>query len=245
MKKIFGFIWLLWAAFCFMLIVSPLTLVYALILVIGGKKYSMRCVWFNCHVVSPLLLKLMLIKLEVYGSEKVNDKDTYVFISNHLSQIDIISNASAVPQPMRFLAKAETKYIPFFGFMVKMIGIVVDRSSKESREKSYRDMADALNKKECLFIYPEGTRNRTDQPLKEFKDGAFRVAIMAQVPIAVQTLIGTRELNNPNGFQLYPGTVKVYWSEPIPTKGMTIDDVPALKEKVKAQMMEHLQKKNT
>ncbi len=240
MKRIFSFIWALWGAFWFLLIVAPLTIVYALIIIIGGKKYSMNCVWFNCHVVSPLLLKLMLIKLKVFGKEKLDAKTTYVYVANHNSQIDIMACASAVPNPIRFLAKAETKYIPFFGFMVKMLGIVVDRQSKESREKSYQQMADALLKGESLFLYPEGTRNRTKEKLKEFKDGAFRVAIMAQVPIAVQTLTGAREVNPPEGLQLYPGTVEVHWSEPIETRGMTMADVPLLKEKVRNEMLKHL-----
>jgi len=163
-----------------------------------------------------------------------------VYVANHNSQIDIMACASAVPNPIRFLAKAETKYIPFFGFMVKMLGIVVDRQSKESREKSYQQMADALLKGESLFLYPEGTRNRTKEKLKEFKDGAFRVAIMAQVPIAVQTLTGAREVNPPEGLQLYPGTVEVHWSEPIETQGMTMADVSLLKEKVRNEMLKRL-----
>lgn len=240
LKRIFGFVWALWGAFWFLLIVIPLTLVYGILLSVGGKKYSMPCVWINCHIVSPLLLKIMLIKLKVFGAEKIDAKATYVFVANHLSQIDILAGASAVPHPIRFLAKAETKYIPFFGFMVRMLAIVVDRQNKESREKSYRYMAESLKKGESLFIYPEGTRNRTGQPLKEFKDGAFRVAIMAQVPIAVQTLTGMLEVNSPEGLQLYPGTVEVHWSEPIDTRGMTLADVPALKEKVKTEMLKHL-----
>lgn len=240
LKRIFGFFWALWGAFCFLLIVTPLTFIYALILVIGGKKYSMACVWFNCHVASPLILSLMLIRVKITGREKLNAKTTYVYVANHTSQIDIMACASAVPNPIRFLAKAETKYIPFFGFMVKMLGIVVDRKSKESREKSFRDMADALLKGESLFLYPEGTRNRTSEKLKEFKDGAFRVAIMAQAPVAVQTVVGAKKVNSPEGIQLYPGTVEVHWSEPIDTRGMTLADVPALRERVRQEMLKQL-----
>jgi 1-acyl-sn-glycerol-3-phosphate acyltransferase len=240
LKRIFGFFWALWGAFCFLVIVIPLTFAYAFIIIIGGKKYSMDCVWFNCHVASPLILNLMLIKVKVFGKEKLDAKTTYVYVANHNSQIDIMACASAVPNPMRFLAKAETKYIPFFGYMVKMLGIVVDRQSKDSREKSYQQMTDALLMGESLFLYPEGTRNRTDEKLKEFKDGAFRVAIMAQVPVAVQTVIGAKEVNNPNGIQLYPGCVEIHWSEPIDTRGMTMADMPALRERVRAEMLKHL-----
>ncbi len=240
LKRIFGFIWAIWGAFWFIAVVSIFTLIYAVVLGIGGRKYSLNCVWINCHYLSPFLLAMCGIHLKIYGTEKIDKSKTYVFVGNHLSQIDILATAASVPKPIRFLAKMETKYIPFFGFMVKMLAIMVDRKSKESREKSYLYMAAAIAKGECVFLYPEGTRNRTSQKLKEFKDGAFKVAIMAQVPIAVQTLVGTREVNSPEGLQLYPGRVEVHWSAPIETRGMTLEDVPALKESVRLEMLKHL-----
>ena len=241
-KLIFGFFWAIWGAFWFMLVVSIFTIIYAVIFGIFGKKYSMACVWVNCHYLSPFLLFVCGIRLKVHGKERIKTDRNYVFVANHLSQVDIITTASAVPQPVRFLAKAEIKKIPFFGYMTKMLAIMVDRKNKESREKSVRYMVDELGKGHSLFLYPEGTRNRTEQPLKEFKDGAFRVAIMAQVPIAVQTLIGTKEVNNPKGLQLFPGTVQVYYGNPIETRGMTLEDVPRLSELVKQEMLSHLLK---
>lgn len=240
-ERIFGAIWALWGFMWFMLVAAVLTPVYAIVLLAGGKKYAIQCVWINYSVASPFLLAINGIRVRVHGKEKINPAQTYVFVANHLAQIDIIAGASATPKPAKFLAKSETRYIPIFGYMVKMLGIVVDRKSKESREKSYQYMRETLQQGESLFIYPEGTRNRTEAPLKEFKDGAFKAAIMAQVPIAVQTLVNTRNLNDPRYIHLKPGVVDVYWSEPIETKGMTLEDIPALKERVRAEMMKHLQ----
>ena len=241
-KRIFGFLWALWAGFWFMFVVSLFTPVYAVVLGIFGKKYSMKCVWINCHYLSPFLIAVSLIRLRVFGKEKIAANRSYVFVANHLAQVDIIASASAMPQPIRFLAKAEIKKIPVFGYMVRMLAIMVDRQSKAIREKSVQYMIEELKKGNSLFLYPEGTRNRTDQPLKEFKDGAFRVAILAQVPVAVQTLVGTKKINDPQGLlQLYPGKVDVYFGDPIETKGMTLADLEPLKERVKAEMMSHLQ----
>ena len=239
-KRIFGFFWALWTGFWFMVVVIIFTPLFAVFLGIYGRKYSMKCVWINTHFLSPFLIAVSLIRLRVFGKEKVDKNATYVFVANHASQVDIIASASAMPQPIRFLAKAEIKHIPVFGYMVKMLAIMVDRKSKESREKSVQYMVDELHKGNSLFIYPEGTRNRTDQPLKEFKDGAFRVAVLAGVPIVVQTLVGAKKVNDPKGLQLYPGKVDVYFSDPIETKNMTVDDVPALKERVMMEMLGHL-----
>ena len=240
LKRIFGFIWACWGAAWFMLVVALLTPVYALLLFVFGKKYSMFCVWINAHYASPFLLWIMGIRLKIVGREKVDPKATYVFVANHLSQIDILATASAMPHPIRFLAKMEIKHIPVFGYMVKMLAIMVDRKSKESREKSVRYMIQELKQGHSIFIYPEGTRNRTEQALKEFKDGAFRVAIEGEIPVAVLTLVGAKEVNSPEGIQLYPGTVYVYWDEPIQTKGMSQNDLPALRERVRSLMMQHL-----
>ncbi len=241
-KLAFGFIWALWGGFWFMVVITIFTIIYAIIFGIFGKKYSMACVWVNCHYLSPFLLAVCLIRLKVHGKEKIRYESKLCICGQSSLQVDIITTASAVPQPVRFLAKAEIKKIPFFGYMTKMLAIMVDRKSKESREKSVRYMVDELGKGNSLFLYPEGTRNRTEQPLKEFKDGAFRVAIMAQAPIAVQTLIGTKKVNNPQGLQLFPGTVEVYYSNPIETKGMTLDDVPRLSEMVRQEMLSYLLK---
>ena len=146
-----------------MVVIFVLTLIYMFVLGIFGKRYSMACVWVNCRVASPLILTLIGVRVKVTGKEKIDTSRTYVVVGNHTSQLDILCTAIACVQPIRFLAKAETKYIPIFGYMVKMLGIVVDRKSKESREKSYRYMIEAVKKGETLFLYPEGTRNRTNE----------------------------------------------------------------------------------
>jgi 1-acyl-sn-glycerol-3-phosphate acyltransferase len=242
LKDIFSFFWALWGAFWFMLVMLIFTPLYAIVLGITGRKYVDQCIWINCHYLCPFLMSICLIRLKIYGAEKIDPSKTYVFVANHLSQVDILTTGSSVPHPIRFLAKSEIKYIPLFGYMTKMLAIMVDRKSRESREKAVHYMVEELKKGHSLMLYPEGTRNRTENPVKEFKDGAFRVAILGQIPIAVQTLVGTREVNNPNGIHLQPGTVAVRWSDPIETLGMTLDDVPRLKEKVKEEMLRNLMK---
>ena len=240
LKSIFGFFWAVWGAFCFMVVVIPFTILYAILFLFTGKKYVRECIWINCHYLCPFLLKMYLIRLKVFGKEKIDPNKTYVIVANHLSQVDVLVTGASVPHPIRFLAKAEIRYIPFFGYMSKKLAIMVDRKNKDSREKSLRYMVADLHKGNSIFIYPEGTRNRTQHLLKEFKDGAFKIAIAAQVPIAIQTLVGVKEVNNPNGIQLFPGKVEAHWSEPIETEGMTLDDMPALIEKVRGEMMKYL-----
>ena len=240
-KTVFGFIWALWGVIWFLSTTTVLTVVYAIILGLTGKKYLRACTWFNFHYASTFLLFLFAIRVKVFGKERLDKNRSYIVVANHNAQIDIVAGVYACPMPAKFLAKAEIRYVPFFGYMTKMLAITVDRKDKDSRGKSFRKMLEALKGGDSIFIYPEGTRNRTDETLKEFKDGAFRLAIMAQVPIAVQTLVGAREVNDPKGVSLLPGTIEAYWSEPIETTGMTQDDLPMLKEKVRQEMLKHLE----
>ena len=134
-KLIFGFIWALWAGLWFMVAIALLTIAYALILAIGGRKYAMACVWFNFHYVSAFLLFMFLIRVRTHGKEKIDPEKTYVIVANHTTQIDIVAGVNACVQPAKFLAKSEIGYIPFFGYMTKMLAIMVNRGNRESREK--------------------------------------------------------------------------------------------------------------
>ena len=76
--------------------------------------------------------------------------------------------------------------------------------------------------------------------LGPFYDGAFRIAIQTKAPLAVETITNMSKIAS--GYNLSPGTVRIVWDEPIPTDGMTADDIPALKDRVEKMMRERLGK---
>lgn len=240
-EKILGAIWGIYGVVVFMAVVFPLTILYFILLSIGGRRVSNFCIWVNSKIASPLILALCGIRVKIHNPEFAPKNQNVVFVSNHLTHIDVMANAFACTRPPHFLAKSELKSFPVFGFMVKMLGIMVDRKSKESRDKSFQYLIEALKEGQSVFIYPEGTRNTTNEPLKEFKDGAFRAAIMAQVPIAIQTLVGIKRLNMQQGIHLRPGTIHLYWGKPIDTKGLAMADVDFLKNKVRAEMLKQIE----
>lgn len=174
--------------------------------------------------------------------EFIKPGQSYVFVCNHRSQLDIPLFARACVNTFRFLSKEEVTKIPLIGYVVKRLYITVDRKNKEDRAKSFIKMQDSLLKEKIsMVIFPEGTRNRTSEPLIDFKDGAFRLAIDTQLPIAVLTILNSAEFSPANKFmQLKPGTLKAIWTEPISTINMTPEDVPRLKEQVKQRILEVL-----
>ena len=192
---------------------------------------------------AKLLLTCFFIRVKIKGKENIDPGKVYVFVCNHRSQLDIPLFAVACRNTFRFLSKIEVTRIPVLGYVVKKIYITVDRKSKEDRIKSIEKMKDSLQREKIsVVLFPEGTRNRTDAPLLDFKDGAFRLAIDTQSPVGVLTIYNSGQFAPANKFlQLRPGTLKAAWGPPIVTTGMTQNDLPRLKEQVRKRLLTTLE----
>jgi len=188
-----------------------------------------------------ILFAMFLIRVKVKNRNLIDRGKTYVFIANHRSLLDIPAYALACKNTIRFLAKIELTKIPLMGYIINRLYISVDRKDKEARMQSMERMKDSLKEKVSVFICPEGTRNKTDQPLLDFRDGAFRLAIESQLPLAVLTIRNAEKLLSPfKLLSLSPGTIYCTWSAPIETTGMNENDLPRLKEMARGLMMENL-----
>lgn len=157
----------------------------------------------------------------------------YIFVANHISYIDIPPAVMAIDQPVRVLAKYEMSKIPVFGFIYKSAAIMVDRSNAEKRTKSIQEMKDFISHHVSVFIFPEGTFNETGAPLKDFYDGAFRVAIQTQTPLKPLLFIDTVDrLHYSTIFTLTPGPSRVVFMDEVSVEGLNMNDLPVLKQRV-------------
>ena len=147
--------------------------------------------------------------------------------------MDIPTTMLAINQPFRVLGKHDIVRYPVFGFIYKAAVILVDRSDARNRTQSVRALMGALNKGISILIFPEGTFNETTKPLKDFYDGAFRLAIQTQTPIKPLLYLDNMErLHYSSIFSLKPGISRVVSLPAISVEGYTSKDVAALKEKV-------------
>lgn len=158
----------------------------------------------------------------------------WVFVANHISYIDIPPIVLMAPQPIRILGKYESSKIPIFGWIYRAAVIMVDRRNPETRAQSFRELKAALNRGVSIFLFPEGTFNmREDKPLKDFFDGAFRLAIETGTPIKPMILPDTIDrLHFKSLFSLTPGRCRVIFLEEVPVMGLEPADIPFLREKV-------------
>jgi 1-acyl-sn-glycerol-3-phosphate acyltransferase len=153
-------------------------------------------------------------------------------VSNHESFADILL-ISHLPWEMKWLSKAELFRVPVLGWLMQLAGdIPVKRGFGPSAVEAMAKCKEVLADKVSVMIFPEGTRSATSE-LLPFKDGAFRLAIDAGVPILPLALHGTGTALPKHDWRFGRSTAVVKVLEPVETAGLTTADIPALKERVR------------
>ena len=170
---------------------------------------------------------------ETAGTFIRDPRRPYVAVSNHESYADIFL-ISHLPWEMKWISKETMFRIPCFGWMMRMSGdISITRGERTSTVKAMAAARDRLNRRVSVMIFPEGTRSRGDDMLP-FKDGAFRLALEAGVPILPIVVAGTRDAMAKGTFRFQRARARVKVLEPIDTTGLTLDDVGALRDRARA-----------
>jgi 1-acyl-sn-glycerol-3-phosphate acyltransferase len=170
---------------------------------------------------------------ETDGTPPPDPRHPYVAVSNHESYADIFL-ISHFPWEMKWLSKDTIFKIPVMGWMMRMAkDIPIKRGKRESVVSAMQGCRDRLGRKVSVMIFPEGTRSKTEE-LLPFKDGAFKLAIEAQVPILPIAVAGTRDCMAKHSFAFRRARAKARVLPPIPTTGMTNQDVAALRDRTRA-----------
>ena len=183
------------------------------------------------------LAKLLGVEVTVRGAEHLASGGPFVLTPNHQSHLDILALLGFLPGRTRFAAKREM-------WRHKVVGGVLDTLDMVPIDRENPEVAiAALSKTDgtagSLVVFPEGTRSRDGQ-LREFKKGAFVLAIRAGLPVVPVICRGTRRLM-PRGSRLtvVPGPVEIVVEEPIPTVGLAYEDRDALAARVRAAIERH------
>ncbi len=235
-------LWAIYGILVFFLLWVILMPFYLLAFLFFPKSWTKYIIWFSHHIYTRLFFTLTLVRLEITGLENLDPQKTYILVSNHLTALDFMINARAYPGVYKYLAKKDLIKVPVFGFIVKKLCVLVDRTNRASRSKSMDFMRRTLKEGYSVFLYPEGTRNTSDEPLLSFHKGAFTMAIEFGYPVAVQTLVNVKNVSGlAHGLDFSPGKVKVVWSKPIPVDDLTVKDVNVLKDRVAEVMRGNLQ----
>ena len=167
------------------------------------------------------------------------------FVANHISYLDSAILPKTFRRPVRPLGKVEMAKIPIFGTIYKNAIVTVDRSSPANRVKSVQILKSLLKQEISILVFPEGTFNTTGKPLKDFYDGAFRIAIETGTPIKPVLFLHTYDrMHYDSIFSLNPGKSRSVFLQEVDVGGLTLDDVGILRDKVYKMMEEELVKRN-
>jgi 1-acyl-sn-glycerol-3-phosphate acyltransferase len=183
--------------------------------------------------IGPVMATLHpLWRFRTSGKPPVDPRRPYVVVSNHESFADILL-ISHLPWEMKWLSKAELFRIPVLGWMMRLAGDVpVKRGFGPSAVEAMARCREVLARRVSVMIFPEGTRSATAEMLP-FKDGAFRLAVDAGVPILPLALHGTGSALPKHDWRFNRSRATVRVLEPVETAGLGPADVPALRDRVR------------
>lgn len=235
MLKIVKFFYSIWTVVSFMLLTIPMAIGYLLLKLVAYKK-QIDGVYIINRIAIFIWSVVVGMRYKIRGLENITKEQTYVVVVNHVNAADMMATAYGQRVPAKPLVKRELTLIPGLGQLFSLMCLPVDRSSKEARHASKVRMLSELKQGISVLIFPEGTRNRTKNPLIPFFDGAFELAIDAQVPILPVVLSNIRHINKVDTLLVQPGTMEITHLPPVNTKGMLPEQLEALKQTVYSKM---------
>ncbi len=242
MNKNIQQLYTIWCAIVFagvFLVLFPFFLIIIIIPSWHQHSYYLNRVW------AWTALRLVGIPANLQGSEKLEKDQQYVYCSNHFSLLDILS-FGFTPQPVVYVGKESLAKIPLFGFVFRRLHVTVNRRSMKNSYQALERAIEKMGESRSLVMYPEGGIYSKDIPrMVRFKDGAFRAAITKQIPVVPVTL--------PDNWIILPDSkiplisrkeMRMIFHDPIPTDGLNMKDVAALKEQVYDVIEKELNKFN-
>lgn len=241
--KLLQLLYVVYAVLLFLLLMIPVFL-WALGASLFGRIRGGNLVYAACIAWADLWFALIFIRHRNLFLQKPAKGQSYIFVVNHISYLDSALIPKVFRWPVRPLGKVEMVKIPVFGTIYKNAIVTVDRSSAAHRAKSVQLLKAILRKGISILVFPEGTFNETGGPLKDFFDGAFRIAIETGTPIMPVLFLDTHSrMNHQSVFSLNPGRSRAVFLPEVSPEGYSLQDVAGYRNKVYSIMEEELRKR--
>jgi len=229
MKTFFSFLYQ-WLIFIPVLVISTIITALCVMLgcTIGNHKF-----WgyYPPKYWSKIVCRAALCRIKVKHNNKLDPKQSYVFVANHQSAFDIFLTYGYLEHNIKWVQKYELRKIPFVGKASEIAGhVFVDSSSIRAMSRTISKAEKELQKGVSMVIFPEGARTMTGK-MTRFKRGAYIIATQMQLPIVPITLNGPYEVLKIHSKQMHLGKqLEIIVHDPIPTKDLSENDIPQLIE---------------
>lgn len=197
----------------------------------GGVVHALNRFW------SWLSITMWAMPVEVVREQARPNPQPCVYVANHGSYVDIMMLFKYIPGFLNMMGKASLARVPVWGPLFGNVYITVDRNSAVSRGRAMVAARRGLAAGKSIAIFAEGRISpRPGKELLPLLDGAFQMAIEAGVPLVVVGM-PLNHLFMPdveNGLRVRYHRLKIVFHPPIATTGLTLADIPVLKERVAA-----------
>jgi 1-acyl-sn-glycerol-3-phosphate acyltransferase len=211
-----------------------ITILTALVTIIGcicsGERifgYYPGAIW------SKLVCIISLCPVKVTGKEKLDRKQSYVFVSNHQGSYDIFLIFGYIGQSIKWVMKHSLRKIPLVGYACERAGFIfVDNSSVQAAAKTVQIAETKLKNGASIAIFPEGSRTCTGK-MGKFKKGAFLMALNLKLPVVPVTINGSFNILPIHTYFFRPHKMELIIHDPIATDTIDTRDVRETALKIK------------
>lgn len=240
MKDILARIYFVYGMLLFAITMLPVAFVFFLYKTFASEAVANKAIQKGFQIWMGIYMPLIFCPVTHRGRENFKKGENYVVTLNHNTLADVPVSSPGIPGPNRTLAKVEMSRIPIFGYIYQAGSILVTREDAKSRKDAYPKMIEALEKGLHLCLFPEGTRNKTSEPLARFYDGAFKVAIEAQKNIIPGLIFGTKAILHPNKkMWAWPHRIEFHFLPEVSTQGLQANQMDQLKQEVFVKMKDY------
>ena len=173
------------------------------------------------------------VKVRIEGTEHLNGKGPYIFMSNHQSYYDVFALLGHLPYQFKWLVKKELFSIPYFGWTMAAVGYIsIDRGGTRDTVEAMNEAAQKIRDGMSVTIFPEGSRS-PDGSIQPFKKGGFTLAIKSKVPIVPIAIDGSRDIMPKDKFTVTSGEIRMLMDRPIETESYSLKDREVLMKRVR------------
>jgi 1-acyl-sn-glycerol-3-phosphate acyltransferase len=215
-----------WASFATLIVFFPV-IVASMLSNTGNLAFIISKIWAH------FMLKTTCVHTVIRGGEKIIKGKSYIIISNHQSDYDILAIVTTLGIQFRWIIKKELLKVPLFGYaLYKSRNIFIDRGQGEAAMKSIREGMERLPEGVSLMFFAEGTRSE-DGAIQPFKKGGFVMAMEKGIPVLPVTVNGSRKVLPKKSLVFHPGPIEVVISDPIETVGCSIENLQDIMDKTR------------
>ena len=224
-----------------MLVAIPILLFSPLLLLttLSEKTYN-QFYWLARNIWAKTILFGMGCPPKIQWQQKLVREKGYMLVANHSSMLDIMLMLYVSKNPFVFVGKQELAKIPIFGFFYRRVCILVDRNDPKSRSSVYRRVKRRLEKGLSICIFPEGGIPEEHIVLDKFKDGAFRMAIIYNIPIVPMTFLDCKKRFPWKFFGGSPGKLRVKVHSFVETGILGTEDSETIKKEIRKVLLRTL-----